>query len=67
MITVTDLQKNYNGVQVLNIENLAKFKELDFNEVCQYLEKTLNLINPLNKKKIILFRGDGFSKVILIF
>ena len=42
-----------NALKKKPIENLAKFKQLDFNEVCQYLEKTLNLINPLNKKKII--------------
>tara|TARA_B100001971_G_C18117718_1_gene497739 strand:+ start:64 stop:1032 length:969 start_codon:yes stop_codon:yes gene_type:complete len=42
-----------NSLKKKSIENLADFKQLDFNEVYNYLLKTVNIINPKKDKKII--------------
>ena len=36
-----------------SIEDLAFFERLSFDDVCEYLNKIINIINKKNKKKII--------------
>ena len=41
-----------NALKKISVENLADFKQLDFNEVTTYLKKIINLVDIKNKKII---------------
>ena len=41
-----------NALKKISVENLAEFKQLDFNEVTTYLKKIINLVDIKNKKII---------------
>ena len=42
-----------NALKKESIEKKASFKQLNFNEVCEYIQKIIEIVNLSNKKKII--------------